>query len=75
MDEDKRIAEIIRERLSKEESLRAQDINVDVQEGVVYLSGTVDSEWARQVAEGLAGTAGNVQMVVNNLKVKEELPP
>ncbi len=74
MADDSAIAQRIRDAINRNEMLRPLDIQVDVEQGVVTLRGTVDTEQSRALAEGLAGTAGGVEMVVNQLKVKEEIP-
>ena len=44
-------------------------IEVDVQEGVVYLSGTVERAEAREKAEAFAGRLEGTLLVANNVKV------
>ena len=50
-------------------------INVDTKDGVVTLSGTVDTEAAKASAETAAKGTNGVSRVVNNLTVKAPAPP
>jgi osmotically-inducible protein OsmY len=74
MADDKVIADQVKSALNRYEQLQPQDIQVQVEGGVVTLNGTVSTEQDRLLAEGIAGTSGDVEMVVNELKIKEELP-
>jgi osmotically-inducible protein OsmY len=47
-----------------------ESVNYKVKNGVVTLSGQVDSEDARKGAESLATAVPNVQQVVNDLQIK-----
>jgi osmotically-inducible protein OsmY len=48
------------------------DVRYRVKNGVVTLTGTVDSDYVRTQAERIAGTVPNVQQVVNELQVKSQ---
>jgi osmotically-inducible protein OsmY len=47
-----------------------RDVNYKVKNGVVTLSGQVDSEGTRKGAESLAIAVPNVLQVVNDLQIK-----
>ena len=47
-----------------------QDVNCDVKNGVVKLTGEVSSETKRKLAESIASKVPNVQQVVNELDVR-----
>ncbi|MGA8619902.1 MAG: BON domain-containing protein [Candidatus Sulfotelmatobacter sp.] len=49
-----------------------KNLNYDVKNGVVTLSGEVDSESKRAEIQKLASTIPNVQQVVNELQVKDQ---
>lgn len=48
------------------------DVKYDVKNGVVTLSGNVDSESKRAAAERIAAAVPNVQQTVNELQVKDQ---
>jgi osmotically-inducible protein OsmY len=52
-------------------------VNVDTDQGVVFLRGTVASEEQRTAAEGIARAVcpRGVERIVNELEVNPELPP
>lgn len=61
----------VKAQLAMDEGLRTiTTINVDSDDGVVRLSGTVPSEEAKQRAERAASQADGVRTVRNNLKVE-----
>lgn len=67
---DSQMAAALKERLGHEEDLKATPIQVDVTKGTVILSGTVESDLARNYAADLAQRIGcPVASVVNDLKV------
>jgi len=67
---DTQLAGNIKERLAHEEDLRNTPIQVDVTNKTVILSGTVESDLARNYAADLAQRTGcHVAGVVNDLKV------
>ena len=52
-------------------SLRAHQVNVETRDGVVQLSGYVDSSDAKSTAEELARSVDNVKSVDNEIDVKK----
>ena len=67
---DERIREEINDRMTESEWLDASDIEVFVQAGEVTLSGTVDSRYAKRLAEDIADSVSGVGNVQNNLRVQ-----
>jgi hyperosmotically inducible protein len=62
----------VKSHLAADEGLRTvTDINVDTEDGVVRLSGTVPTEEAKQMAEKVAARAEGVRSVQNDLRVGE----
>jgi osmotically-inducible protein OsmY len=66
---DERIREEINDRLTENEWLDATDVDVSVNSGVVILSGSVDSRYAKRLAEDIADSVSGVINVQNNLRV------
>ena len=66
---EERIREDVNERLTDYDALDASDIEVVVNSGNVILNGTVDSRWAKRVAEDIVETVSGVTDVQNNLRV------
>lgn len=66
---DARIEEDVNDRLTDDGLLDASDIEVDVAEREVTLSGTVASRTAKRRAEDLADSVSGVEHVQNNLRV------
>jgi osmotically-inducible protein OsmY len=60
----------VKSDLAVEKDVSATQIHVDTYEGVVTLSGTVDSQAESQKAEQVAKEIKGVKSVVNNLQVK-----
>lgn len=69
---DERIKEDVNEALSRHWDLDASDIEVQVQNGEVTLTGTVDSREAKRYAEDAAERSFGVKDVENKLKVKKD---
>lgn len=67
--DDLTIHTVIKTRLVRDEEVRGLRINVDVNKGVVTLSGKVRSEAERQRAVEVAAGIPNVARVVDNLVV------
>lgn len=63
----------VKSRLSVDPEVRAMNIDVDTQDGVVYLTGVVAEEIDRDEAVKLAREVDGVDKVVNNLKLEEEM--
>jgi osmotically-inducible protein OsmY len=67
---DERIREELSDRLTENEWIDASDVEVRVSDGEVVLSGTVDSRYARRLAEDMAESVSGVSHVQNNLRVQ-----
>ena len=66
---DERIREDVSERLSDDDHLDASDIEVQVGQGVVTLTGTVEERWEKHRAEDIAGSCSGVRDVLNQIRV------
>lgn len=66
---DDQIREDVCERLLHDPDVDASEIEVQVQDAQVILTGTVDERSAKWLAEDLAEAASGVKNVVNKLKV------
>jgi hypothetical protein len=66
---DDRIKEDVCERMAEHGQLDASDIEVRVASGEVTLEGSVDSRWAKRLAEDLAEDVPGVRDVHNRLRV------
>jgi osmotically-inducible protein OsmY len=66
---DDQIREDVCERLLHDADVDASEIEVDVREGQVILTGTVGERSAKWLAEDLAQAASGEKNVVNKLKV------
>jgi osmotically-inducible protein OsmY len=69
---DERIREDVNDRLTDYDYLDASDIEVTVAQCVVSLDGSVDSRWAKRIAEDIAETVSGVSDVQNNLRVSRD---
>ncbi len=67
---DDRIKEDVNEQLTRNPDLDASDIEVNVENGEVTLTGTVDARQAKRLAEDLAENCSGVQEVHNQLRVR-----
>ncbi len=67
---DERIRQDICDRLMQAGGSGCIDIGVDVEDGVVTLSGDVSNDFSREQAEQLARSVAGVRDVQNKLKVK-----
>jgi osmotically-inducible protein OsmY len=67
---DERIREEINDQMTENNWLDASDVDVSVQSGEVILSGTVDSRYAKRLAEDIADSVSGVANVQNNLRVR-----
>ena len=70
MRSDERIRDDVSDRLMDNDRLDASDIEVRVEESEVTLSGTVESRFAKRLAEDLADSVSGVRDVHNYLKVQ-----
>lgn len=66
---DQRIVEDLCERLTDDDDIDASDIEVQVDQGVVTLAGTVGERWMKHRAEDLAGRCSGVRDVDNRIRV------
>ncbi|MEG3766890.1 BON domain-containing protein [Alteromonas sp. 14N.309.X.WAT.G.H12] len=69
---DAKIATVIKTRLLMDTDISGFDIDVDVEDGNVTLSGTVDSDAQRDLALEIAKNASDVKDVINSLTVAEQ---
>lgn len=69
---DGEIANEVRGKIAADVNVSVQDIEVRAENGVVTLSGTVESEMARMAAANSAAQVSGVRTVVNNLSVAEQ---
>lgn len=67
---DERIAEEVGDRMTENDWLDASDIDVAVNNGEVTLGGSVDSRYAKRLAEDIAESVSGVTNVQNNLRVR-----
>jgi osmotically-inducible protein OsmY len=65
---DDRIREDLNDRLTDNPYLDASDIEVEVLNGEVTLTGTVDSRWAKRMAEDIAEDVSGVRNVENRIR-------
>jgi osmotically-inducible protein OsmY len=67
---DERIKDEIQHLLARHEQVDARDIQVDVREGMVTLSGDVGSLQEKRIAERITSLAFGVTEIKNNLNIK-----
>ena len=67
---DDRLREEVCDHLTDNEWLDASDVEVNVVAGEVILTGTVDSRYAKRLAENIAERVSGVSNVQNNLRVQ-----
>jgi hypothetical protein len=67
-----RITEEINDQLTWHGDLDATNIQVKVEQGIVTLTGTVDSRYAKRMAEDIAESIRGVQDINNQLQVRRE---
>lgn len=70
---DERIREDVSDRLTEHGDLDASGIEVDVSQGVVTLSGSVDDRWGKRLAEDIAERISGVRDVMNQLRVRGQM--
>ncbi len=68
---DSGITSVIQEKLETNDKVKARQVGVETREGVVYLTGVVDTEAARREAGRIAWQTEGVGGVENNLTVGE----
>ncbi len=66
---DDRIKEDVSDRLEDHYSLDASEIDIEVNDGDVVLTGTVESRYAKRLAEDLADDCSGVKNVENRIRV------
>lgn len=72
---DERIREDVSDKLMEHPDLDASEIEVQVAQGEVTLSGSVDSRWAKRLAEDIAESCTGVRDVMNHLRVPSDAQP
>lgn len=72
---DERIREDLNERLMDDDLVDARNITVEVQNGTVNLSGSVDERWEKHRVEDIADACGGVREVRNNIRVGSGTTP
>jgi hypothetical protein len=68
---DERVGEDLHERLTDDPALDATEVQVQVTQDEVTLTGTVDSRAARRRAEDIAENVFGVEHVINTLRVRQ----
>lgn len=69
--DDAGITATVKSKLVNERMANLTRVDVDTNNGIVYLNGVVPSESDKQRAEELAREAGEVRDVVNNLQIAD----
>lgn len=69
---DERIKDDISDRLTQHGQIDASDVNIDVNNGEVFLRGEVDNRRAKRMAEDVVESIPGVKDVHNELKVKHQ---
>jgi osmotically-inducible protein OsmY len=69
---DDRIREDLNDRLTDSHFIDASDIDVEVNNGEIILSGTVDSRYAKRMAEDIAEDISGVKNVENRIRVNRD---
>jgi hyperosmotically inducible protein len=70
--DDAGITAIVKSKLVADKAANLTRVDVDTNNGTVYLNGTVESPEQRSRAEQLAWQANGVRSVVNNLQVQKK---
>ncbi len=71
---DTRIRSDVSNRLWEDSQVDAGDVTLGVDNGVVTLDGSVDSRWAKRIAEDIAWSVPGVRDVINSLTVTPHTP-
>lgn len=69
------ITDRVRQKLFSDADIKGHTVEVESKQGVVTLSGTVETERAKTKAEKLTKKVQGVKKVVNNLRVVPPGPP
>ena len=72
--DDDAIYDLVRRRLYDDPDIKGYNINIEVRDGVVTLTGRVTSEKLRAKAEKITRKVSGVKKVLNKLQVGEEKP-
>jgi osmotically-inducible protein OsmY len=65
------IRDYVRIRLASDQEVKGGDLGVEVKNGVVTLTGTVDNSHLKDKAGKLARKVKGVKQVVNNIEIKK----
>ena len=68
---DSQIGEAVRNALRWHSAVNEDLINIKVENGLVYLEGTVDWDYERKAAENAVANLEGVKGVMNNVKIKD----
>jgi hyperosmotically inducible protein len=68
---DDQIKDLVKKRLDERQALKNDDINIEVKNGVVRLTGTVDAAGERMTALTVARSTQGVKSVIDDLRIKE----
>lgn len=71
---DSAITNAIEAKLYRDPALKTQDIHVSTQQGVVTLTGTVDTQAQREAADRIASYQPGVAKVIDSMTVTESAP-
>lgn len=69
---DERLRDEVSDRLMEHDQLDASDIEVQVKDGEVMLTGTVADRWMKRLAEDVAEQVMGVRDVMNQIRVRDE---
>jgi osmotically-inducible protein OsmY len=69
---DERLKEIVCEKLTDDDDIDASSVNVEVRNGEVTLTGTVDDRRVKFQIEDLVERCGGVKEIHNNLRVSSQ---
>ena len=72
---DDHISDLVRLRLASDPDVKGGALNADVKDGVVTLTGVVETDRQKDKAAKLAKKVKGVKSVVNNIKLKEKTAP
>lgn len=67
---DDRIREDLNEQLMDADDIDASDVSIEVKDGVVTLSGSVEQRWTKHRIEDMAGDCSGVKDVRNEIRVQ-----
>lgn len=67
--DDNAVSEDVKKRISFDKSIESEMVQIDVEDCVVTLSGSVDSYWKKQHCEEIISEVKDVVMIINKLTV------